>query len=182
MKSMGNYGSLFPLLFMMKMMVWYFVNNLIKVMIAIILVDISMFFIDMNSEVWFLLYGYLDGVVARHGSSSRHRFRFILSRWGPLPIVWITYVISCFVFPLTMFPTKTHLEVKSNRKIFCWNFFGISWICFIITSWYIYCKITTETKLMQQLDHQHFSSLAIPFNDRLDFGIWNNFTHLDLLC
>jgi len=80
MKSMGNYGSLSPLLFMMKMMVWYFVNNLIKVMIAIILVDISMFFIDMNSEVWFLLYGYLDGVVARHGSSSRHRFRSILSR------------------------------------------------------------------------------------------------------
>jgi len=181
MKSMGCYRSLSPLLFMMKMMVWYFVSKFIKVMTDIIIVDISMFFIDMNSEVWFFVYGYLDGVVARHGSSSTHRFHSILSRWGPSPIVWITYVISCFVFPLTMFPTKTHLEVKS-KSIFCWDFFRISWICFIITSWYIYCRITTEAMLMQQLDHQRFSSLARPFSDRLDFGIWNNFTHLNLFC
>jgi hypothetical protein len=31
--------------------------------------------------------------------------------------------------------------------------------------------ITTEAMLMQQLDHQRFSPLAIPFSDRLDFGI-----------
>ncbi len=80
MKSVGCYGSLSPLLFMMKVMVWYFVSNLIKVMTAIILVEISLFFIDMNNEVWFLLYGYLDGVVVMHGSSSRHCFCFILNR------------------------------------------------------------------------------------------------------
>jgi hypothetical protein len=37
-------------------------------MTIIILVDISLLFINMNSEVWFLLYGYLDGVVAMHNS------------------------------------------------------------------------------------------------------------------
>jgi hypothetical protein len=56
MKSMGSYGSLSPLLFMMKMTVWYLVSNLIRVMTAVILVEISLFFIDMNSEVWFLLW------------------------------------------------------------------------------------------------------------------------------
>jgi len=66
MKSVGNYGSLSPLLFMMKMMVWYFVRNLTKVMTTIILVEIFLFFINMNNEVWFLLYGYLNGVVVRH--------------------------------------------------------------------------------------------------------------------
>jgi len=66
MKSVGTYGSLSPLLFMMKMMVWYFVHNLIKVMTAIILMEISLFFINMNNEVWFLFYGYLDGMVVRH--------------------------------------------------------------------------------------------------------------------
>jgi len=35
-------------------------------MIIIILVEISMFFIDMNNEVWFLFYGYLDGVAIKH--------------------------------------------------------------------------------------------------------------------
>jgi len=56
MKSVGSYGSLSPLLFMMKMTVWYLVSNLIRVMTAVILVEISLFFIDMNSEVWFLLW------------------------------------------------------------------------------------------------------------------------------
>jgi hypothetical protein len=56
MKSVGSYGSLSPLLFMMKMTVWYLVNNLIRVMTVVILVEISLFFIDMNSEVWFLLW------------------------------------------------------------------------------------------------------------------------------
>jgi hypothetical protein len=41
---------------MMKMTVWYLVNNLIRVMTVVILVEISLFFIDMNSEVWFLLW------------------------------------------------------------------------------------------------------------------------------
>jgi hypothetical protein len=63
---MVNYGNLSPLLFTMKMMVWYFVSNLIKVMTIIILVEIFLLFIDMNSEVWFLFYGYIDGVVAKH--------------------------------------------------------------------------------------------------------------------
>jgi hypothetical protein len=66
MKSVGNYGSLSPLLFMMKMMVWYFVRNLTKVMTTIILVEIFLFFINMNNEVWVLFYGYLDGVVVKH--------------------------------------------------------------------------------------------------------------------
>jgi hypothetical protein len=66
MKLVGTYGSLSPLLFMMKMMVWYFVHNLIKVMTVIILMEIYLFFINMNNEVWFLFYGYLDGVVVRH--------------------------------------------------------------------------------------------------------------------
>jgi len=66
MKSMGSYGSVSPLPFMMKMMVWYFVSNLIRVMTIVICVEIFLFFIDMNSEVWFLLYGYLDGVATRH--------------------------------------------------------------------------------------------------------------------
>jgi hypothetical protein len=56
MKSVGSYGSLSPQLFMMKMTVWYLVSNLIRVMTAVILVEISLFFIDMNSEVWFLLW------------------------------------------------------------------------------------------------------------------------------
>jgi hypothetical protein len=56
MKSVGSYGSLSLLLFMMKMTVWYLVSNLIRVMTAIILVEISLFFIYMNSEVWFLLW------------------------------------------------------------------------------------------------------------------------------
>jgi hypothetical protein len=54
MKSVGSYGSLSPLLFTVKMTVWYLVSNLIRVMTAVILVEISLFFIDMNSEVWFL--------------------------------------------------------------------------------------------------------------------------------
>jgi hypothetical protein len=37
-------------------------------MTIVILVDISLLFINMNSEVWFLFYGYLDGVVAMHNS------------------------------------------------------------------------------------------------------------------
>jgi hypothetical protein len=56
MKSVGSYGSLSPLLFMMRMTVWYLVSNLIRVVTAVILVEISLFFIDMNSEVWFLLW------------------------------------------------------------------------------------------------------------------------------
>ncbi len=83
MKSVGCYGSLFPLLFMMKMMVWYFESDLIRVIIANILVEIYLFFIDMNREVWFLLYGYLDGVVVKHGNSSKHCFFSILSTWSP---------------------------------------------------------------------------------------------------
>jgi len=35
-------------------------------MTIIILVDISLLFINMNSEVWFLLYGYFDGVATMH--------------------------------------------------------------------------------------------------------------------
>jgi hypothetical protein len=66
MKSMANYGNLSPLLFMTKMMVRYFVSNFIRVMTIIILVEIFLFFIDMNSEVWFLLYGYIDGVATMH--------------------------------------------------------------------------------------------------------------------
>jgi hypothetical protein len=66
MKCVVNYGCLSPLLFMMKMMVWYFVSKFIKVMTIVILVEISLFFIDTNSEVWFLLYRYLDGVIAKH--------------------------------------------------------------------------------------------------------------------
>jgi hypothetical protein len=56
MKSVGSYGRLSLLLFMMKITVWYLVSNLIRVMTAVILVEISLFFIDMNSEVWFLLW------------------------------------------------------------------------------------------------------------------------------
>lgn len=63
-----------------------------------------------------ILMVWLPGII---GSSSRHCFHSVLSRWGPLPIVWITFVISCFVSPFTMFPAKTHLEAKS-RRVF-WN-------------------------------------------------------------
>jgi len=41
-------------------------NNFIRVMTTIICAEVFLFFIDMISEVWFLLYGYLDGVAAMH--------------------------------------------------------------------------------------------------------------------
>jgi hypothetical protein len=79
MKLVGSYGNLFPLLFMMKMMVWYFVSNLIKVITIVILVEISLFFIDMNNEVWFLLYGYLDGVATKHNWEHLLDIAFVMS-------------------------------------------------------------------------------------------------------
>jgi len=35
-------------------------------MTIVIIVEISLLFIDMNNEVWFLLYGYLEGVTTKH--------------------------------------------------------------------------------------------------------------------
>ncbi len=75
----GYYGNLFPLLFMIKMMVWYFVSNLIRIMIVVNLVEISMFFIDMNNDVWFLLYGYLDGVATKHNWEQLLDINFVMS-------------------------------------------------------------------------------------------------------
>jgi len=64
---------------MVKMMVWYFVSNLIRIMTIIILVEISMFFIDMNNEVWFLFYGYLDGVAIKHNWEQLLDITFVVS-------------------------------------------------------------------------------------------------------